>query len=68
MYGTVGELSPTAKKYKITTPDGREIIVCGLRKFCRDWQEADLRISGMCECANNPKVLYYKGYKCEHLN
>jgi len=58
-----GENNHRAKTYKIITPENKEIIIKGLRKFCK---ENNLHHSNMLKVANK-KQNNHKGYKCERI-
>jgi len=49
--------------YKITTPDGEELIITGLTKFCK---ENNLQQSKMSSVSTGNRI-HHKGYKCELL-
>lgn len=52
-----------SKHYIVTTPDGIEIQVTNLQKFCR---ENGLHQSAMCEIANGKRP-HYKKWLCRHV-
>lgn len=59
----VGSNHPNAKRYLIITPDGKEEIAHGLRKYCR---EHGLDHSNLVNIANGIGKSY-KGYKCSYI-
>ena len=62
MYGRKGINSPTAKKYVITFPDGREKTIVGIKEFSRI---EGLDSSSMVKCAKG-KCGSHKGYRCKY--
>lgn len=65
MYGKRGNKSPKAKKYIITTPEGEEIFIHGLRNFCKNYKKEKLRHQNLSRVAKG-KLKYSKGYKCRY--
>jgi len=62
--GVQGTKHPRAKNYVVTTPDGKEIKVCGLKKFCRDH---NLNAGAMFQLVTGSGHSYqHKGYKCRY--
>lgn len=57
-----GERNHNAREYIITTPTGEEILIKGLREFCR---EHGLTRELMGACARG-KQSHHKGYKCRY--
>jgi len=62
MYGKRGNNSPTAKKYVVTFPDGREECIVGIRDFSR---KEGLDSSSLVKCAKG-KYGSHKGYRCRY--
>jgi len=67
MYGKRGSESPAAKKYTITTPQGKEIFVHGLSKFCRDYKKEKLNHGSLVSVARGRRN-HNKGYLCRYEN
>ncbi len=65
MYGRWGNRSPKAKKYIITTPEGKEIFVHGLRNFCKNYKKEKLRHQNLSKVVKG-KYKHTKGYKCKY--
>lgn len=61
----VGSKNPTAKKYIVTTPEGGEIFVHGLREFCRNYEKEELNHANLIKVAQG-KYKHTKGYKCRY--
>ena len=59
-----GEKNHFAKEYTITTPEGTELYIKGLRKFCR---EHNLTHELMSRVARGIQT-HHKGYKCIYYN
>jgi hypothetical protein len=66
MYGRQGSESPKAKKYMIITPEGEEIFIHGIRRFCKDYEEEKLDCRHLIDVARG-KRNHHKGYKCEYF-
>lgn len=64
-YGLFGGDNPTSKEYIITTPEGEEIFVKGIKKFCRDWKRDKLSKSHLIQVARG-KWKQHKGYRCRY--
>jgi len=62
---TMGNKNPKAKKYIITTPEGKEIFVHGIVDFCRNYKEEKLHHQNLIKVAQG-KYNYYKKYKCKY--
>jgi hypothetical protein len=61
-YGRFGINHNRSKKYIVTTPDGTEIEVIGLRHFCK---ENNLEVSAMCHlCISTRRRTHRGGWKC----
>ena len=63
--GKIGSKNPRAKKYIITTPEGKEVFVYGIVDFCRNYKKKRLHHAGLIRVAQG-KQEYHKGYKCEY--
>ena len=66
MYGVTGSKNTLSKKYKLTSPEGKEYLIHGLRKFCRDNPDFKLTHNYLSYVANG-KQTHHKGWKCEHV-
>lgn len=55
-----------AKKYMIITPEGEEIFVHGLARFCRNHKKDRLNYECLIRVAKG-KYKQHKGYKCKNL-
>ena len=64
-YGKRGSKSKLAKKYIIITPEGEEIIIHGLRDFCRRYKKDKLNHNYLSYCVSG-KINSYKGYRCRY--
>jgi len=62
----VGNKSPCAKKYIITTPEGKEIFVHGIAEFCRNYTGEKLGYRNLVAVVQG-KQRHHKGYKCKRL-
>lgn len=51
----------TWKEYKMTSPDGKEFVIKGLKSFC---EENGLHIGNVCSVAHG-RLNHYKGWRCE---
>lgn len=67
MLGTVGFLSPKAKKYIIETPEEEKFCIIGIRKFCRDYTTHKLNTRSLINCAKGLQK-EHKGYKCRYFD
>lgn len=61
-----GKKHNSCKKYLIITPDGKQIIIEGLREFCRNNKQHKLYHSCLVKCANG-EIKHHKGYKCVRI-
>lgn len=64
-FAKIGSKNPAAKKYLIITPDGEEIIVHGIKEFCRNYVKEKLHYKLLIRVAQG-KYKQYKGYKCKY--
>jgi group I intron endonuclease len=62
----IGGKNHNAKKYVITTPEGKEIFVHGIANFCRNYKKEELYYQGLVRVAKG-KRSHHKGYKCEYF-
>jgi len=65
MHGKRGNKSPSAKKYIITTPEGKEIFVHGLNEFCKNYKREKLH-NGCLVAVARGKRNHNKGYRCRY--
>lgn len=56
-----------AKRYIVITPEGEEIFVYGIAKFCRNYMREKLQYRNLIKVAQG-KRKQYKGYKCYYYN
>jgi len=61
-----GSKNPRAKKYIIITPNNEEIIVHGIRDFCRNYKAEKLDHCNLIKVAQG-KHKQHKGYKCKYM-
>lgn len=66
MYGRLGSKCKTSKKYIVTTPEGEDIEVHGLRDFCRNYKKVKLNHNYLSYCAIG-KIPKYKGFSCRYF-
>jgi len=66
LYGKYGDKHNMSQKYIITTPEGKEIFVHGLRDFCKNYKKDVLCSSTLIQVAYG-KRNHHKGYKCKRL-
>lgn len=64
--GVQGPAHPRAKRYIVTTPDGVELTVVGLKKFCRDNK---LNVGAMFQLATGSgHSKRHRGYRCRYVS
>jgi len=61
----IGSKNLRAKKYIVTTPEGEEIFVHGLKNFCRKHKKEKLNPSNLIKIAQG-KRNHHKNYKCKY--
>ena len=62
----IGSKSPKSKKYIVTTPEGKEIFVHGLRNFCKNYKEEKLNYKYLIRSAQG-KQKYHKEFRCKYF-
>jgi len=63
---TIGNKTSKAKKYIVTTPEGKEIFVHGIVNFCRNYKEEELSYEHLIDVAKSRRK-HHKGYKCKYF-
>lgn len=61
-----GKNHNACKKYLIVTPDQEQIVIEGLREFCRNNKQHKLYHSCLVKCANG-EIKHHKGYRCVRM-
>ena len=65
-YGKYGQKSSIARRYIITTPEGKEFLVHGLADFCRNYKVEKLYHANLVKVANGERK-HHKGYGCKRI-
>ena len=55
------------KKYVVTFPSGKEVIICGIIRFCSNYHYEKLNAGHLCGCATG-RCNHHKKYKCRYYD